>query len=328
MDPLSDVLRAVRLDGAHFFLVEAAGAWSVSAVAAHELAPRILPRSEHLISYHVVLQGGCWGGLTSASQVELTAGDVIVFPHGDAHVMSSDEGMRFPGDRLDTSRAPYPEIVRLGNGSGQVATLVCGFLGCDARPFNPLLASLPAVLHLKGIAEGWLSIFPRHVLAESRARRVGAESMLTRMAELMFVEVVRRHLEQLAPAHTGWMAGLRDAVVGPALAELHHRPAHPWTLESLARTIASSRTVLAERFSQLVGVPPMAYLARWRLQLAAEQLTRSSNKVASIGAQVGYQSEAAFSRAFKRETGYAPADWRRLQQPGSVRAPELALART
>jgi len=168
-------------------------------------------------------------------------------------------------------------------------------------------------MHLRGVAGGWLSQFPQQVVAESRMGRLGSETMLTRMAELMFIEVLRRHVEQLPSERTGWLAGLTDSVVGPALSQLHERPAHPWTLAELARTIATSRTVLAERFSHLVGVPPMLYLTRWRLQLAAEQLSRGSAKVAAVATHVGYESEAAFSRAFKRETGLSPAAWRRAR---------------
>lgn len=316
MDPLSDVLRAVRLNGAFFYLVEAAGPWSVIAAAARELVPRIFPETDHLISYHILLSGTCWGGIDGEPQVCMQPGDVLVFPHGDQHLMSSTEGHRDKAAWHGTSPERYPGTVCLGGAGKPDTTFVCGFLGCDARPYNPVLASLPRRMHIPGVVGGWLSYFPLQVVAESRLGRVGAETMLTRMAELMFVEAIRRHIEQLPPQHTGWLAGFNDAVVGPALNQLHSQPAYPWTLAGLARTIATSRTVLAERFSQFVGVPPMLYLTRWRLQLAAEQLAKGSAKIATVGAQVGYDSEAAFSRAFKRETGLSPAAWRRVRQAG------------
>ncbi|HET7553339.1 MAG TPA: AraC family transcriptional regulator [Gemmatimonadaceae bacterium] len=311
MDPLSDVLRAVRLNGAFFYLVEAAEPWSVAAAAARELVPRVMPDVEHLISYHILLEGTGWGGLDGKPQVRLHPGDVLVFPHGDPYFMSSVEGERVNLQRVGTTPARYPGTVVLGPIEGCSTRFVCGFLGCDKRPYNPLLASLPRQLLAPGIASGWLARFPQQVVDESQAGRVGSETVLTRMAELLFIEVVRRYVEELPPRESGWLAGLRDPVVGPALVQLHERPHHPWTLPELARTIASSRTVLAERFTQLVGIPAMTYLARWRLQLAAEQLLHSSSKVAAIGTNVGYDSEAAFSRAFKRETGMSPAAWRR-----------------
>lgn len=315
VDPLSDVLRAVRLNGAFFYYVEAGGPWSVSANPACDLMPRILPDAEHLISYHILLSGTCWGGLEGEDQVRMEPGDVIVFPQGEAHLMSSAEAFRDGSGRKGTSAERYPNTVLLGpEGFPRDTTFVCGFLGCDSKPFNPLLSSLPRRMHIPGAAEGWLSQFPKQVVTESRNGRVGSETMLTRMAELMFIEVVRRYVEELPPQQSGWLAGLRDTVVGPALTQLHEKPKHPWTLAELAREIATSRTVLVERFSHLVGVPPMLYLTRWRLQLAAEKLSRGSAKVAAVGAQVGYESEAAFSRAFKRETGQSPAAWRRSRQ--------------
>ena len=313
MDPLSDVLRAVKLNGAYFYLVEAAAPWSMFSVAARELVPRVLPDAEHLISYHILLSGSCWAGLDGDTQVHMEPGDVVVFPQGDPHLMSSHEGNRLNGGPDSASPKRYPDTVFIGPDGGRDTTLVCGFLGCDARPYNPLLTSLPRRMHVPGIAGGWLSHFPKQVVAESRTGRVGRETMLTRMAELMFIEVVRRHLEQPSSQHAGWLAGLMDAVVGPALAKLHEHPEHPWTLAELARTSATSRSVLVERFTRLVGVPPMLYLKRWRLQLAAEQLSRGSAKVATVGTRVGYESEAAFSRAFKQETGLSPAAWRRAR---------------
>ena len=317
MDPVSDALRAVRLTGAYFYLVEAAGPWAVASVPARELVPRILPEAEHLIAYHILVAGEIWGAIEGEPPVRMREGDVMLFPQGDAHVMSSGEGVGMHSARTTAASARYPETLGLGPEAERDTTLVCGYLGCDVRPFNPVLTSLPRQMLLTRVASGWLSQFPQQVVTESRAGRVGSGSMLTRMAELMFIEVVRRHVEQMTPEQTGWLAGLRDDVVGPAIAQLHAQPAHPWTLDELARTIASSRSVLAERFTRIVGVAPMLYLTRWRLQLAAERLARGSAKVAAIGAQVGYDSEAAFSRAFKRETGHSPGEWRRSHRAAS-----------
>lgn len=318
MDPLSDVLRAVRLNGAYFYLVEAAAPWSASVLAARDLVPHALPESEHIISYHILLSGTCWGGLEGGPQVRMQPGDVIVFPHGDPYLMSSAEGQRCTDERLGTTPRRYPDTAILGPHAGGDTHFMCGFLGCDVRPYNPMLSSLPRVMHITGAAGDWLSLLPRLAVAESSTARFGSETMLARMGELMFMEVLRRHMEQLPAREGGWFAGIKDPVVGPALSALHERPEYPWTLAELARRIASSRTVLVKRFSQFVGIPPMLYLTRWRLQLAAEQLSLGSAKVAAIATRVGYESEAAFSRAFKRETGLAPHAWRRARQAGQV----------
>jgi AraC-like DNA-binding protein len=313
MDPLSDLLRVVRLDGAFFNTVEAAEPWSIETAAARELKPRILPAAEHLISYHILTEGRCYGGLIGEEPVELVAGDVIVFPHGDAHVMSSGRGVR--GPNVHTSApARYPHTVLLGDQGSRAASFFCGFLGCDLRPFNPLLAALPRRIHMRGMSDAWLGSFTRQLTEESRLGRAGADCVLTRLAELMFIEVLRRYLEELPPGQTGWLAGLRDEVVGRVLTLLHRRPGHPWTLAGLAREGASSRSSLAKRFALLVGQPPMQYLTQWRMQVAANLLAQTGGKVAAIGAEVGYDSEAAFSRAFKKATGLAPGAWREARR--------------
>jgi AraC-like DNA-binding protein len=313
VDPLSDLLRVVRLDGAYFYAVEAAGSWSIDTVAAEALTPRIMPTAEHLIPYHILTQGRCYAGLIGEEPVELNQGDVIVFPHGDAHVMSSERGANAGRVHISSS-VRYSDTVRLGDQAPRDMSLVCGFLGCDRRPFNPLLSALPRRMHVRGMSTPWLEGFTRRLTEESQVGRPGADSVLTRLAELMFIEVLRRYLEELPPGQTGWLAGLRDDVVGRVLRLLHSGPAHPWTLEELARESASSRSNVAKQFALLVGQPPMQYLTQWRMQVAANLLTQSGAKIAAIGAEVGYDSEAAFSRAFKKATGLAPGAWREARR--------------
>jgi AraC-like DNA-binding protein len=308
MDPLSDLLRVVRLDGAFFYAVEATEPWSIETLGARELTPRIMPGADHLISYHIITSGRCYGGRLGEEQVELVAGDVIVFPHGDPHVMSSERRVS-PDIHLKTP-ARYLETVTLGQPGPPDTTFVCGFLGCDRQPFNPLLAALPGRMHMRGMSSAWLSSFTNQVTEESRLGRAGSDTVLTRLAELMFIEVLRRYLQELSPGQTGWLAGLRDEVVSRVLALLHNQPGRNWSLEELAREAASSRSNVAKRFTDLVGQPPMQYLTQWRMQVAANLLAQSGTKVAAVAAQVGYDSEAAFSRAFKKATGLAPGAWR------------------
>ncbi len=311
-DTLSDVLRAVRLTGAVFFTVDGKGQWVTETPAGSEIAARVIPGAEHVIDYHIVASGSCWGGIVGEPPVRLEAGDVIVFPQGDSHVMSSAPGMRGVASLATYTRpeAQLPiAISRDGGGSGH-AQLICGFLGCDARPFNPLLATLPRTIHVPAADDGVIAQFVKLALSESTTRRAGGECVLARLSELLFVEVVRRHLATLPPEHRGWLAGLRDEQVGRALERLHDRPAHPWTLEALAREAGMSRSGLAERFAHFVGVPPMAYLIHWRMQLAASYLSSTAMGLAEVAERVGYGSEAALSRAFKRLVGVAPALWR------------------
>jgi AraC-like DNA-binding protein len=314
MDALSDVLRAVRLTGAVFFDVHASEPWVAEAPPGSAIVGSVFPGAEHLISYHVVTSGTCWGHVIGDAPRQLVAGDVIVFPHGNPHVMSSAPGMRgtpemsLYGPPAD-GRLPF--TLTMGRDRPDPARIVCGFLGCDARPFNPLLSALPATLHVSHRGDGPIGELVRLAVAESKGPRLGSECMLGRLSELMFVDVVRRYLESLPMDRTTWLAGLREPFVGRALAALHRSPARAWTLESLAREVGLSRSALAERFSAFVGQPPMQYLACWRMQLAATHLRAGTDSIAEVAERVGYESEAAFSRAFKKVVGMPPGSWRR-----------------
>jgi AraC-like DNA-binding protein len=319
-DVLSDVLRTGKLTGALFFMVDAAPPWQVAVAHAKAFAPIILPRAQHVISYHIVTQGSCWFALLDGRAVALNAGDVVVFPHGDPYAISTEPGEHFSVDvegsltffRL-MAAGELPFTVVDGGAGEDRLHLVCGFLGCDARPFNPLLATLPRMLHVCHPSHPETDLLSRLIeltLAEARAERAGGECIRLRLSELMFIEVVRRYLATLSAAQTGWLAGLRDPAIGRALALLHERPAHAWTLDELANNAGLSRSALAERFAYFVGQPPMHYLTQWRMQVAARALADGTAKVASVACEVGYASEAAFSRTFKKITGVSPSEWR------------------
>src|SRR4051812_29299419 len=303
MDALSDVLRGVRLSGAVVFGVSARAPWVAGTPGGDAIESRIFPAPEHPMSYHDVTGGGGWGGLIDAPAVQMLAGDIIMFPHGDPHVLSSRPGMRGapeialykpPGER---GRLPF--TLMMGATRQDPAQIVCGFLGCDTRPFNPLLSALPRVIRQRARAEGPLAQFVQLAVSESRPPRVGGEVVLGRLSELLFVDVVRHYIETLPENRTDWLAGLRDPHVGRALTALHGDPSRDWTIEALAREAGLSRSAFAERFTAFAGHPPMQYLASWRMQLAAHMLLSGADGVAGVAARVGYESEAAFSRAFK-----------------------------
>ena len=228
--------------------------------------------------------------------------------------VASDSGYVALQPALD---GPARGLRSCGSGVEQ-SRIVCCFLGCDETPFNPLLAALPRVMHLSGSGDqaktGWLGTLLNIATSESGRTRAGGENVLARLSELVFVEAIRRYLETLPADQTGWLAGLRDPMVGRALAALHSDASKQWTVEGLARLAGLSRSVFAERFTAMVGHPPMQYLALWRMQLAA-RLLADGGGVAAVAGAVGYESEAAFSRAFKKLVGQAPGTWRRQSGP-------------
>lgn len=318
MDVLSDVLRAVRLSGAVYFDINASSPWTGESPASSEIAAAVMPEAEHVISFHAIVSGSCWTALSDGSgpPVRLRDGDVVVFPGGAANVMTSTPGARGKPDMAMYYRPidrQLPFTLAQDGGGEERTRFVCGYLGCDARPFNPLLATLPPLLVVSRPPDesNWIIDILRLALSEGSSRRAGGETVLAKLSELMFVEVLRRYLAAQPDDSRGWLSGLRDAHVGEALRLLHSRPAEDWTLERLAHAVGLSRTILVSRFTHYVEMPPMQYLARWRLQLAARLLERPRVSIAQAAAEVGYESEAAFNRAFKKFVGMPPGTWRK-----------------
>jgi AraC-like DNA-binding protein len=327
MDVLSDVLNAVRLRGAVYFDIQARAPWVAESPAADHVGARVMPEFEQVIFFHIVLEGHCWAWLADepASAVCLTAGDAVVVPGGDRHVMASAPDLRAEPD-LDLyrkpTRRPLPYVFSDYGGGGAPTRYACGFLGY-ARPFTPVLGALPRLMHVDGRASGTDVIVDaaRAALRESAHPGPGMESFLGKLGELLFLQAIRRHIATLPPDATGWFAGLRDHHVARALELMHGEPAARWTLELLAENVGLSRSVFAERFTRLIGTPPMQYLATWRLQLAAGRIESSGLSIAQAAAEVGYESEAAFNRAFKKRVGVPPGSWRRARLGRAVPDP-------
>jgi len=338
-DILSDVLRSVRLRSAVFYHVSGEGDWAAVAPPSRDIARAVMPDADHVMEFHVVTRGECWAAIAGQAPLRLRLGDIFVLPQGDAHVVSSTPGLEADADVdsfFEMQRNQRPFRLHYAGGSvpqqnPEVATdlaptrIVCGFIGCDARPYNPLLATLPRLLHLPATASGRSEHFARLAAEESAARRPGADALLERLSEMMFVDAVRRYVDELPQESIGWLAGLRDRHVGRALGLLHEHPGASWTVDELSHRVGLSRSALHDRFVEMIGQPPIQYLTQWRMQCAARLLRETQATVASVALDVGYDSEAAFARAFKRTVGLPPAAWRRKQ---AERPGDLASARS
>jgi AraC family transcriptional regulator, alkane utilization regulator len=321
MDALSAVLGTVRLTGAVFLNMELRAQWSYLTAPARAIADVLMPDADHVIPYHLVTEGACYARLLDGDPVELRAGDLILFPVGDQHVLATASEAALRLKPVDLTGESLDKLLKRGDvaafktgRSGATTRIICGFLACDKRLAEPILLSLPRLLKVSmrdGGTAAWVQSSIRYSVAESTSSRPGSAVVLARLSEVLFAEAIRHYIDELPPGQSGWLAGLRDRYVGRALSLLHEQPSYPWTVDELARKVGLSRSALGERFNALIGAPPMQYLTRWRTSLAATQLRESDVSIIRVATEVGYESEAAFNRAFKREFGLPPATWRK-----------------
>jgi AraC-like DNA-binding protein len=320
MDALSDMLRVVGLTGGVFLDAEFTAPWVVQGKVGPELCASFGTQPRELVCFHYVAEGGFELRVGDEAPVEVRAGQAVMLPHNDTHVFGSRMDLQPLG--VETLMRPSDSLglfeIRHGGG-GARTRLACGFLGGNEQ-LRPLLAALPAAMKIDftGLAGGdWIGrtlSYAAQTLAEAEP---GAATVLAKVAELLFVESVRRYLAGLPDDQTGWFAALRDPVVGRALSLLHERVDHDWTTGDLARRLNMSRSVFAARFTEIVGQPPMGYLRAWRMRLARQKLAETREPIAQIAFELGYDSEAAFNRAFRRECGAPPAEWRRRAAQGA-----------
>ena len=322
VDVLSQVLRAVKLQGALFFHGEFSSPWCLASASTASAAPYLLSLTgsstqARLIVFHFLTEGRAYARLAHGAREELNSGDIVMLPHGDAHFIGNGSPER-PVDSFRTFEQQLKEglrVVRFGGG-GENTRFVCGFMACEPRLSEVFLAGLPRMLkvHIANEPSGkWLEHSLRFSVERASEATAGSGLVLEKLSELLFVETLRCYVNALPPDQTGWLAGARDSAVGQALRLMHREPARPWTVADLAHSIGLSRTRLAERFRHFLKDSPMAYLAQWRLKIGAEMLQSNGDSVAEIAAAVGYGSEATFNRAFKREFGVPPAQYRRMR---------------
>jgi AraC-like DNA-binding protein len=315
MDVLSEVLKTVKLDGAFFYNGEFSAPWCFRSPASRAVAPYLSPDSAHVIIFHLLTEGRGYAHVEGESKgVHLTAGDIVIFPRGDPHILGNGSPVKPVDNEQEMQRilSQGLKVSRFGGG-GEITKFVCGYMVCEPQLSRVFLGGLPPVLKINirnDESDQWLENSIRYSVGNSDASRPGGEAVIAKLSEVLFVEALRRYIALLPPEQTGWLAGVRDPEVGKALALLHRKPAHPWTIAALANDVGISRSVLAERFRRYLSETPIAYLTRWRLQLGAQMLKSSSSSVAQIAAEVGYESEPAFNRAFKREFGIPPARFR------------------
>ncbi|HKT36213.1 MAG TPA: AraC family transcriptional regulator [Nitrospira sp.] len=315
VDVLSEVLETVRLDGAMFYNAEFSAPWCFRSPRSSVLAPYLSDGRQHVIIFHLLTEGRGYALVEGdGTSVPLDAGDIVIFPHGDPHILGNGPPVTPTdnGRELERVLSLGLKLSRMGGG-GELTKFICGYMACEPQLSTVFLGGLPPLVKVNirnGPAGQWLEHSLRYSVDNADASSPGAKAVLAKLSEVLFVETLRHYIALLPAEETGWLAGVRDPDIGKALALLHRKPSHPWTIASLGCEIGVSRSVLAERFRRYLSQSPMAYLAHWRLQLSAQLLKSTSRSVADIAAEVGYESEASFNRAFKRRFGLPPARFR------------------
>lgn len=318
MDVLSEILSAVRLEGALFFNAEFSAPWCLSSSGSAGVRPLLLSKDAHIIVFHFLTEGRAYAELPNGERVELTKGDIVVFPRGDSHFL----GNGLPRNPVD-SFATFAENLKDGlkavryGGGGEITRFVCGYMACNPQLCGMFLKGLPQILRVP-VAEGasgqWIENSIRFSVDGDAGSDAGRSLVVGKLSEVLFVETLRRYISTMPAGQTGWFAGLRDPALAKALADLHRDPSKQWTVDSLAKQVGLSRTRLAERFREFLGLSPIAYLTEWRMMLGAEELRSTQKSVAEVALDVGYNSEAAFNRAFKRAFDFPPAQFRQNQR--------------
>lgn len=315
MDALSAAFRSVRITGAVFFNAEFSAPWGSKAPHARDIQTEVAPDTEHMVPFHLVTAGRLNARVAGAEAITVSAGEIVVFPHGDAHELWNG-----PVGKLIDAAALIPKILagefqlEQAGGGGERTTLICGYFGCERYAQRLFLAGLPAIfkVDIRGDTAGaWIGSTLQHLVAETELRRPGGTALISKLSEALFIQTLCRYAETQPEEKSGWLAAARDPVAGRALACFHKNPERDWTLPTLAKEIGASRSVLADRFVRLIGQPPLEYLAQWRLQFGARLLATTDDTVLRVAMNVGYDSEAAFNRAFKREFGDPPGRYRR-----------------
>ncbi len=330
VEPLNEALERMRLEGAIFMLCEFTEGWALKDLGGPMFAAMMHPGADRLVIFHVVASGRCWVSGTDGERYWADAGDVIVLPYGDEFLVGGVDSAEPASIMNVVPPPPWTEMPILHHGTGGSRTdIVCGCLYSEDPLFDPALKVFPTAIVVRmpdGPARKWFDASIEYAIEETSG--AGGAIRSTKLPEMLLIEVLRLYLADAPASDRGWLAGLRDPVLAPAMKAIHTAPERKWTVDDLAREAAVSRSSLDGRFRSVLGLSPIRYVNEWRMRVAQDLLATTEVTVASIARRVGYDSEEAFSRAFKRAHGQSPSLWRASRSAGPAvgSAPPSAVA--